>query len=312
MNSKRIHSMAGTRQRQAAILLEVLVSLGLLTFGLSVVGMRIRYALDSARLMNTWSRGILLADAKMAELQAGAVKFKTTDDELKGYFGVRYPGYSWRIRIKPTQTTDLFFVTLHIGFNGRVVESQRDNPEQEIDIDQEGTKIIRTLYRLEPKPADLNLSRDFGIPVDELMNGAAGAETGGGGASGDAAGGAAAAAQGAMGEFMQMVLEFLTAHPELLNETGGIDLQAMSELPAEDFQTAMQLMQQFLQTGQNFEALQQQFEQSLNGERQGGRRGGRRGGGRDGQGGRGGPDGQGSPDGGANVDGGGRPDGGRG
>jgi hypothetical protein len=79
-----------------------------------------------------------------------------------------YPGYSWRLTIKPTETDNFYMVTLQIGFNAKLAKQQIDDPEMELDIEDEGTKIVRTVYRLFPSPADVNLERDFGLTEEQV------------------------------------------------------------------------------------------------------------------------------------------------
>lgn len=263
---------AGTARR-GAILLEVLLSLALLLMGLAVVGLRVNMSLDTARRSNDWTVAVLLTESKMAELQAGAVRWKPDDEEVAGYFGIKYPGWSWRIDIEPSEIDNLYILALEVYYNALQVQDQISNPELEIAWDDSGAKLIRTVYRLMPAPADLDLNRDFGIDLpalEEQMSGGSGS-TGETGGSGDAN----------VNELWSMISEFLTQHPEILNANGGIDLQAVTDLPAEDFQMAMQILQQFVGKGNDFAALQEQLDQNLANEG-GGRRGGggRSGGGR--------------------------------
>jgi hypothetical protein len=59
-------------------------------------------------------------------------------------------------------------VTLEIGYNRAQADVKIGNPEEETDFELDGTRIIRTAYRLLPIPADVNLSRDFGLSDEEL------------------------------------------------------------------------------------------------------------------------------------------------
>jgi hypothetical protein len=250
---------------------------------------------------------MLLAETKMAEVQAGAVPFKSTEDRLAGYFGIRYPGYSWRIEIEPCEIENLYLMTLEIAFNPTVVEEQIANPDLEVDFDDEAAQIIRTVHRLVPTPADLDLNRDFGIDLEGLQEQMGGGGEGGGGEGGGGEGGGG----GGASELWALINDFLTQHPEILNESGGIDLEAVKNLPAEDFQMAMEILQQFVGRGANLGDLQDQLGENLGGGEGGGGRGGQ-GGGRGGQGGSGGG-GRGGQDGSGGGQGGGRDgqDGGR-
>lgn len=268
----------GNSSRRGAMLLEVLISVALMVFGLAVVGLRISTSLESARRTQSWTIGMLLAETKMAELQAGAVEFGDSDDYVSGYFGIRYPGYSWRIQIEPCEIENLFLMSLEIGYNASVVDEQIENPDMEIDFDDPETVIIRTVHRLVPTPADLDLNRDFGIDLEGLQQQSA--EGGGpGGGQGDSA----------QDELWGLINDFLTQHPEILNDSGGIDLDAIKNLPEEDFQMAMEILQQFVGRGSRIGQLEDQLGESLG--QGGGQNAPTGGGGRAGdRGGRGDPD----------------------
>ena len=60
------------------MLLEVLISLALLIFGLAVVGMQVNKGLDAARAAEIGTKGVMLAETKLAELNSGVVKPETT------------------------------------------------------------------------------------------------------------------------------------------------------------------------------------------------------------------------------------------
>lgn len=216
--------------RRGAVLLEVILALGLLVAGMAMVGFQVNTALSMARAADLRTRAMMLVDAKMAELDAGVLLPTWIGDELKGYFGIEYPGYSWRMRIKPAEIQNLYLVTLEIGFNESRVQEQIDNPETQIEIDDPGTHILRTVYRLVPKPADVNLQRDFGYTqeeLDELINAAAGgdpnaaADVQGGGPTGGGGGGGGGA--GPMGDMAAMLSQLIQAIA-----SSGLDLNSIN------------------------------------------------------------------------------------
>ncbi len=279
--------------RRGAVLLEVLVSLGLMVFGLAVVGLRVSTSLESARKSQIWTTAVVLTETKMAELQAGAVAFKPTDQQIGGYFGIRFPGYSWRIEIEPCEIQDLYLMTLKIGYNPSVIDAQIANPDTELDFEDDAVKVVRTVYRLVPKPADLDLNRDFGIDLQGMQDKMAGGGQGGqggtggqGGQGGEGGEGGQGGGDSAMSELWGLINDFLTKHPEILNDSGGIDLEAIKNLPAEDFQMAMNILQQFVGRGSQLSQLQEQLGENLEGGGQGGR------GGQSGRGGQNGRSGQ--------------------
>ena len=148
------------------------MAFGLLVFGLVVVGAQIRSSLDVAYSNDIQSRAIILADTKLAELCGGVVEIASYDDQFSGYFGMAYPGYSWRIRIKPTETDHLYMVTLEIGYNPKLAKEQVANPELEFDIEDDpaNTKIVHTVYRLWTPQGQLEMDLDktFGFTQEQI------------------------------------------------------------------------------------------------------------------------------------------------
>jgi len=250
------------------MLLEVLVSMALLLLAMAVVGGQVRSSLSVADTVNINSRAVLLADSKLSELAAGVLRPRL-DDETRGNFGIAFPGYSWRMRIEPSEIDDtaFFAVRLEIGFNPRAIPLQTADPTAEIDFEDDGTTIVHTVYRLVPRPADLDLGRDFGLPLDRLQEMAASTpvQEGGGGEQGEGGMGQG----GGIGDpaaLIDLIMEFLSSHPEILTDTGSINMDAISELPAEDFQLAMGILQHFVGRGSDITKLQQRLADSALGD----------------------------------------------
>lgn len=223
--------LCGGLARRGAMLLEVIVSLALLVFGMSVIGYQINGSLDAARATDVGTRALMLVDTKLSELDAGFVRPAWSDDELRGYFGIAYPGYSWQMTVKPAEIQDFYLVKLEIGYNPAQGREQILNPELEIDIEDPGTRIVRTVYRLSPKPATIQ-PEDWGMSPEDLNEAASAAgptDMGGGGllpgGAGDGGGGGGGALPGGGGmgggggDQLQTLLKALT---ELLS-TGGFD-----------------------------------------------------------------------------------------
>lgn len=265
-------------RRRAAMLLEVVISVGLLVFAMAVVGGRIQSSLATVYTAQNSTKAVMLADSTVSLLQAGSL-VPDTDGVETGYYGINCecremvcedgcielaaPGYTWRMRVEPTDTDNLFMILLDIGYNEDMVEAQIENPSQAIEFDDPGRITVHTVYRLLETPADLNLSRDFGIDLEKLQElqsqmpelPAGGAE----GAEGDGEGGGDEALPSDPAELLSMVMEFVAAHPEILSDGGGINMAAVAQLPSEDFALAMQILQQFTGRGQGLEDLEQQL-----------------------------------------------------
>jgi len=170
----RCFIVTGKTWRPAAMLLEVLISVGLLVAGMAFVGAQINAGLKTARETDIASRAMMLVDYKLAQLQSGGLFEPKRDGyEEDGDFGIRYPGFTWRISFnKVTEMDDpegdnLFLVKLEIGYNGKQVQEQIDNADLEIEFDDK-ERIVQTVYYLWPAPATVNLERDYGVDSEEL------------------------------------------------------------------------------------------------------------------------------------------------
>lgn len=278
-------------RRRGAVLLEVLISMALLVFGMAVVGMQINTGLAAARHADLATRAMMLAEAKMSELSAGVVRPESNQQEMMGDFGVLYPGFTWRLEFKTTDVPTFLMVTLKIGFNEKAVEEQIASPMQELEFERPGTTVVQTVYRLMPVPADLNLERDFGITQDEIQKALGGLAGGGAeGAAGEMAeGGQQAAAsqpgqggQASNGGGMQLPAGMDPAQiMQLIGpllQGGNIDPRMLTQLPPEVFQQVAPYLEMIIgRGGLGSPQVQQQLMQQLQSMQAGGR-GGRRGG----------------------------------
>jgi hypothetical protein len=150
------------------VLLEVIVSIGLLVFGMAVVGLQVNSGLAAARHTDIKTRALMLIDTKMAELDSGVIRPEGIDDILEGDFGLIYPGYAWRMRFDTTETDDLIMVTLEVGYDEAIAKYQIESGNQEYEIEFEETRVIQTAYRLVTTPAKVDLERDFGFTEEEI------------------------------------------------------------------------------------------------------------------------------------------------
>lgn len=221
-----------TRHRaRGAMLLEVIIALGLLVFGMVMIGLQINAGLDAARHTNLRTRAIMLADTKLSELQAGFVEIDPMDEEVKGDFGITYPGFTWRITLEEsTDIDELYKVRMEIGYNEDQVEDQIDDPDYLIDFEDDGRRTLYTVYRLWPKPPEVDPETDYGINEEQremFFGSLAGAMAGGD--LENLSGGAAGPDLEAMGEALNdIMLSFM--------ETGTFDFRLLSELSAEEFE----------------------------------------------------------------------------
>jgi len=232
---------------RGVVLLEVVLSMGILFLGMAVIGLQVHTGLDIARNVEFTLRANMLVDTLLAELDAGAVRPDTNDDRIEGDFGIRAPGYAWRIGIEPTDTENLLMLTIQISYNAEDAKEQMDDPEKEIEFDE--TQVLRTVYRLYPTPAQVNLERDFGITQEDLQAffGGGSDRASGGGEPGTERGGGEGPAGGLASLADQLGVD-LSSFDFLFDES-GFDPRQLAQLPEEDFLALTELLQELLSKG---------------------------------------------------------------
>jgi hypothetical protein len=146
---------------RGVVLLEVLIALAILILGMAAVGMQVNVGLRVANNSEVATRAVMLAESKMAELDAGIVQI-TPNQELEGDFGILYPGWAWRIYIDQTDTPDLNMVTLQVLYRPGV--AFREELSDFTDM-----TVVHTSYTLRATPATMDLQRDFGFTDEQLQ-----------------------------------------------------------------------------------------------------------------------------------------------
>jgi hypothetical protein len=237
---------------RAAILLEVLISMGLLLFGMAFVGMQVNTGLIAAKHADIGMRAVMLADSKIAELKANVIQPQLNEQEIMGDFGIAFPGYTWRLQIRPCETAKLYMAALEVGYNEKQVLTKIAAPDQEIRFDDADTRIVQTVYRLVPTPADVNIQRDFGITQAEIDDAMQSAQdvTGGvgsGGGTGEIPSGDGGAGGGGGGGQPDLAALMKILGPYL--QGPSFDPKMFAQLPPEDFQAITDLLGPFLKPG---------------------------------------------------------------
>ena len=259
---------------RGVVLLEVIFSMGLLLFGMAIVGGQIIVGLKSAKTADTYIRTVLLVDMVMAELEGGRIRLSDSDsevldDEQSGGFGLRYPGYSWKMDVEETDIDDLYMIKLDIGYSDADRVVQLDDPEYEIDFEDRET-VIYTVYRLWAAAPRIDLEGDFGIKeedVEQLLGslGLAGMLPGldggempdGGGMPGDVP----PMDPGALGDMLPGGLPGdlsdldISALLELLTRQDGFDPRDLADMLGEQGGEFAELLQQVLGGGANLNDL---------------------------------------------------------
>ena len=137
------------------MLLEVVVSVGILLLTMSVVGLTFRNGQYNIELAERMTRARLLTERLTAEMDTGLLDLE--EREQSGYFGAEsMPNMSWRLEVE---------------------ESDRVEGLLEIDIyvymgDPDGTdeerRLVMATRVFRPEPRGLDFEKDFGLSEDQI------------------------------------------------------------------------------------------------------------------------------------------------
>ena len=230
--------ISGARAR-GAILLEVVLSGGILFAGMAIIGVQVVNGLQVARNMESTLQATMLVDTLFAELDAGAIQPSATDDQIEGDFGIRAPGYAWRILIDPADVDDLLVLAIQISHDPDDEARQQQDADRRIDFNPD--RILRDVYRLYPIPAEINMERDFGVTSEDIE-----AVFGGGGGDPGQDGGL-----GPGTDFASLASELgvdLSSF-DFLFDPSGFDPRQLAQLPEDEFMALMSFIETLLQQG---------------------------------------------------------------
>lgn len=142
------------------MLLEVVLALGILLMSMVALGGQFYTAVQTADRSERLTQANMLAEAKLAQLDIGAIPIEVESD---GDFGKLFPGYFWRITIEPHEDLpDLFLVLVEILY------APAPDPEQLPDIDD--AELLVELRTFRPTPATIDMRRDFGMSEEQLAD----------------------------------------------------------------------------------------------------------------------------------------------
>lgn len=147
--------------RGGIILLEVVISIALLVLALSVLGAQVNRTREAAGAGENLTRLMMLAESKLAELDAGLVRFdEEADNEVEGDFTLRFPHHGWRMRFVETATEGLWGVTLEILY------APRESLDAEFDLD--GAEVVYRVHTFWAEPAVLDVETDLGLDEEAV------------------------------------------------------------------------------------------------------------------------------------------------
>lgn len=156
------------RARRGSMLLEVLLSLGILTLGMATIGLQVNSGLRQELLAAEVFRQSSLVESMVSQVEAmvarhlsesqteGTAGERSRDVEIEGEFGLVFPGYGYRILVEPTQVERLNRVTIEL------LKAPFDLRSGELLEEPERVYLTRMLRA---SPPQINLDR-LGVTLD--------------------------------------------------------------------------------------------------------------------------------------------------
>lgn len=149
-------------RRAGYLLMDVVISIGLLLLGLTFIGAQVQKTQDSAHASEDLTKILLLAESKLAELDTGLIRLdQEADDEIEGDFTLRFPDYGWRLRVFETATESLRAFTLEILY------ARRDSLEDEFDVDN--AEVVHRVHTMRADPPLLDMRTDMGLTEEMII-----------------------------------------------------------------------------------------------------------------------------------------------
>jgi len=130
---------------RAVALLEVVIALGVLAVGMTLIGAQLGGGFEAARLSQERVQAMMLAESILAEIDMGVLEL---EDESAGDFGLEHPGYAWQVGVESSVIEGLSVVTVSI-WSGPIGEEGEPSLEDYTQL-----YACRTL-RAEPTAVDL-------------------------------------------------------------------------------------------------------------------------------------------------------------
>lgn len=149
---------AGRGHRRALVLLEVVVSLGILVVTMAVIGLVFRNGMRNVETSEKLSRGMIMAERLIAEIDTNSGLLNLDEPEQFDYFKAdeTLAGMSWKVKVEPLQAVEGLLqidISIFIG----------DPEDEDLHENILSTRIYRAI------PRGIDLENDFGLDEDQIQ-----------------------------------------------------------------------------------------------------------------------------------------------
>lgn len=146
----------GSFRRSGIVLLEVVVSLGILLVAMGVIGLVFSNGQHTVELAEQMTRGMLMTERLIVEIDTAILEMD--EQEKSGVFGDEsIPGMSWRVEVNPSDTIE--------GLNEIDINIYMGDP----DGDEDERRFVMSTRIFRPEPRGLDFERDFGLDEDQIQ-----------------------------------------------------------------------------------------------------------------------------------------------
>lgn len=155
---KRFAARGNSTRLRALVLLEVVLSLGILLLTISVVGAIFRNGRENVETSERLSRGMIQTERLIAEIDTNSGLLNLDENEQSGFFrdGETIELMSWKIKVEPLQRVEGL---LQVDIDIFIGDPEADVGDRKFVM---STRFFRAL------PRGLDLEKDFGLEEEQI------------------------------------------------------------------------------------------------------------------------------------------------
>ncbi|MFQ5410977.1 MAG: hypothetical protein ACE5EC_01720 [Phycisphaerae bacterium] len=159
MKTKRLNHNPLLRsdfRRPGLVLLEVVVSLGILLVAMGVIGLIFSNGRHNVELAERMTRGMLMTERLISDIDTGILELD--EQERSDMFEEEsIPGMSWRVEVNPSDEIE--------GLMEIDIDIYMGDP----DGDEDERSFVMSTRIFRPEPRGLDFERDFGLDEEQIQ-----------------------------------------------------------------------------------------------------------------------------------------------